>query len=311
MANQIRSGVVKQLRDERGWTQDDLAKRAGLNKQSISRIENGESRGARQETIDLLCKAFEVDRVALTGKPSNPPAPEGDSSDPYGTASQLNLRIDNAARNALVLIARRYGIQLSEIVEIAPFLFFLAAERSLQWRRERLNETDNAIREVERRRDEYPYLPIDMPGNDDLMCCESDSIQQNDIFGRLYEDANIRRSFRRGRDFDHNVGNQFAVFLTEELKKLQAATPEGSSKSIRATFDGWHPDVWSTPQYQICLDEAVAMVGSDEEAVHAVLRGTAPLHEIPKDLKSSTAEKLGEWAKAKAKEHTSQILDQL
>jgi hypothetical protein len=35
MATKLKDGIVKQLRDERGWTQDDLAKKAGLNKQSI------------------------------------------------------------------------------------------------------------------------------------------------------------------------------------------------------------------------------------------------------------------------------------
>jgi transcriptional regulator with XRE-family HTH domain len=311
MATPIRAGIVKQLRDERGWTQEELAKKAGLNKQSIFRIEKGEYRGTRRDTIAQLCKAFEIDPATLTGKPSNPLKPEGDIADPLGTASQINLRIDNAARNALALTARRYGVQLSEIVEIAPFLFFLAAERSLQRRRERLNEVGNAIAEVEALRDRYRYLPIDIPGNDDPICCEDDSIQQDDIFGRLYEGANNRRSFRYVRDFDNNVDNPFAAFLKEELRNLKDAAPEGSAKPVRASFAGWHPDIWSTPCYQICLDEAAAMVGSDIEAVRAVLSGNAALHEIPKDLKSSSPEKLGEWAKAKAKENETQLLDLL
>jgi DNA-binding XRE family transcriptional regulator len=321
VATKIRDGIVKQLRDERGWTQDDLAKKAGLNKQSIFRIEKGEYQGTRRETIAQLSKAFDVDPGVLTGRPAtipaaqandaDPLAPEAADADPFGNASQLNLRVDNAARNALALTARRYGVQLSEIVEIAPFLFFLMAERSLQRRRETLSEVSNAIAEVESLRDRYRYLPIYIPGNDDQICCEENSIEKNDIFGRLYEAANNGRSFRYVRDYDDNAHNPFAAFLKDELKALKDALPEEGRRAIRSNFAGWQPDVWSSPGYQICLDEIIAMVGTDKEAVQAVLSGKAPLHEIPKHLKNSTPEELGEWAKAKAKENEIQLVDLL
>ena len=173
--------------------------------------------------------------------------------------------------NALALTARRYGVQLSEIVEIAPFLFFLVAERSLQRRRERKDEVSNAIAEVESLRDRNRYLPIDIPGNDDQICCEESSIQKNDIFGRLYKRANNGGSFRYVRGHDDNADNPFAAFLREELKALKDALSEEGRRAIRSNFAGWHPDVWSSPGYQICLDEAVAIVGSDKEAVRAVL----------------------------------------
>jgi transcriptional regulator with XRE-family HTH domain len=321
MATKIKGEMVKKLRHERGWTQDDLAKKAGLNKQSVLRIEKGEYQGTRRETIAQLCKAFDVDPGVLTGRPAtipaaqandtDPMAPEAGEADPFGNASQLNLRVDNAARNALALTARRYGVQLSEIVEIAPFLFFLMAERSLQRRRETLCEVGNAIAEVEALRDRYRYLPIDIPGNDDQIYCEENSIEKNDIFGRLYEAANNGRSFRFVPDYDDNAHNPFAAFLKDELKALKDALPEGSRRPIRSNFAGWHPDVWSSPGYQICLDEVIAMVGSDSEAVQAVLSGKAPLHEIPKHLKNSPPEELGEWVKAKAKENEIQLVDLL
>ena len=321
MATKIKGGIVKQLRDERGWTQDDLAKKAGLNKQSIFRIEKGEYQGTRRETIAQLCKAFAVDPGVLTGRPATTPAaqangddplvPEAGEADPFENTSQLNLRVDNAARNALALTARRYGVQLAEIVEIAPFLFFLMAERSLQRRRETLSKVGNAIAEVESLRGRHRYLPIDIPGNDDQISCEENSIEKNDIFGRLYEAANNGRSFRLVRDYDDNAQNPFAVFLKDELKALKDAFPEGNRRTIQPNFDGWHPDVWSSPGYSICRDEVIAMVGNDDEAVQAVLSGKAPLHEIPKHLKNSPPEELGEWVKAKAKENEIQLVDLL
>ena len=318
MATKIIGRIVKQLRDERGWTQDDLAKKAGLNKQSIFRIEKGEYQGTRRDTIEQLSKAFEVDPGVLIGRPAtipaaqatdaDPLAPEAAEADPFGNASQLNLRVDNAARNALALTARRYGVQLSEIVEIAPLLFFLMAERSLQRRRETLSEVGNAIAEVESLRDRYRYLPVDIPGNDDQICCEENSIEKNDIFGRLYEAADNGRSFRYVRDYDNNAHNPFAAFLREELTALKEAVPNQIRHSIRSTFDGWNPEEWGSPKYRICLDEVVSMVGDDNEAVRAVLRGKAPLHEIPRDLKNATPEMLGEWAKTKANDREIQLL---
>jgi transcriptional regulator with XRE-family HTH domain len=313
MAIKLKDGIIKRLRDDRGWSQEDLAKKTGLNKQSIFRIEKGEKRGPRPETIAKLCRAFEVERAVLTGTPAARPAANVNdfsalatdqaNTDRLDNKSQLNLRIGNAARNALALTARRYGVQLSEIVEIAPFLFFLAAERSLQRRRERVAEVSNAIAEVESLRERLRYLPIDIPGNDDQIVCEEESIQKHDIFARIYGTATNRRSFRYVSEYEDDADNPFAFFLREELEALKNAVPDEQRNEIRSSFLAWQPDVFSSPSYRICLDEVIAIVGADEGARKAVISGKAPLHEIPKEMKNSSPEQLGEWAKAKAEEN--------
>jgi transcriptional regulator with XRE-family HTH domain len=321
MAIRLKDGIIRQLRDERGWSQDDLAKKTGLNKQSIFRIEKGEKRGPRPETITKLCKAFEVEPMALTGSPAPRPSTNANDSGPVATdhaitdridnKSQLNLRVDNAARNALTLAARRYGVQLSEIVELAPFLFFLVAERSLQRRRERVAEVSNAIAEVESLRERLRYLPIDIPGNDDQIVCEEESIQKHDIFARIYGAAANRRSFRYVSAYEDGADNPFSVFVKEELEALKKAVPDEQRKEIRSIFAAWQPDVCSSPRYRICLDEVIAIVGVDEGARKAVLSGEAPLHEIPKEMRNSSPEELGEWAKAKADENERFFMDLL
>lgn len=308
MATPINHKMVKQLRDERGWTQEELAKRAGLNKQSIFRIEKGEYRGTRRETIAQLCKAFEVDVATITGRPSNQLAPEAGDAGPLGTASQLNLRIDNAARNALALTARRYSVQLSEIVEIAPLLFVIAAERSLQKRRKNLGRVNEALGEVEALRDKHRYLLIDIPGNEDSFNIEEKSIEANDIFGRIFDNEKNRR-FCYAHDFDHNVDNPFASFIKEDLQDIENSIKETGGKPVVRKFYGWHPDVWSTPGYQICIKEAVDLVGRDEGAVRAIVNGQAPLHEIPKELRNSSPEQLAEWAKKMAKDREVKLED--
>ena len=52
---------VKKLRDERGWTQQELADRAGLTNDTISNYERGK-RGALPplRTVQAIARAFEV-----------------------------------------------------------------------------------------------------------------------------------------------------------------------------------------------------------------------------------------------------------
>lgn len=54
------SQIVKSLRLERGWSQQEVADRAGLNKMTISQYENGK-RKPSFEVIEALAEIFHVD----------------------------------------------------------------------------------------------------------------------------------------------------------------------------------------------------------------------------------------------------------
>ena len=54
------SQIVKQLRQERGWSQQEVADRVGLNKMTISQYENGK-RKPSFEMIEALAEVFHVD----------------------------------------------------------------------------------------------------------------------------------------------------------------------------------------------------------------------------------------------------------
>lgn len=151
MENRIDPDRLRQLRNRKGkdWTQEKLAKKAGLAKQSIYRLEKGQQPGGRKQTLDGLCKALGVDEDVLTGKAPMPEQPRRKDEPSSRDFRQLNVRVSGQVRNALFLAARRYGVDQTKIIELAPLLFTIIAENSLEsWRK----KVDGEISKVEEAR---------------------------------------------------------------------------------------------------------------------------------------------------------------
>ena len=64
---------VKKLRDERGWTQQELADRAGLTKDTISNHETGKRRDPPLSAVRALATAFGVPVTELLDEPATEP----------------------------------------------------------------------------------------------------------------------------------------------------------------------------------------------------------------------------------------------
>ena len=64
---------LRPLRRGRGWTQHELSRRSGVDQPTISRIENGVTRGVGLGTIERLAHALGVSPHALLEPPR--PAP--------------------------------------------------------------------------------------------------------------------------------------------------------------------------------------------------------------------------------------------
>lgn len=73
--------IVKQLRTERGWSQQDVADRLGVNKQTISQYERG-IRKPLFDTAEVLADIFHVDLNYLMGFTDKIQKPAGDETDP-------------------------------------------------------------------------------------------------------------------------------------------------------------------------------------------------------------------------------------
>ena len=291
----IDPAVLKKLLKDKGLSLADLAKRAKINKQTIWRLTADKVAKARNHTIEQIAHVLKVDSQVLTGEVS---VPEGSlDSEPVTSKNKLNVRIGTAQRNGLNLVAGRYRVAPSEIVELAPYLFVWAAEESLRRRQERLSQLVQVLDQTKTLGRELrhlsPQLNIFLYA-DDAIAAEQSSINERDLFGSsiTLDLAGV------APDFDADDENPFAMFLREL----------GSSFSAVATFEGWS----GSPRYRVCPEEAAELVGGESDRADEILRGDVALNEIPKEIRKHGMEKeRAEWVRAKAEEYRRVLADDL
>jgi transcriptional regulator with XRE-family HTH domain len=61
----VKQLTVKEARDAKNWTQEELAERAGLNKGTVSRLESGEITNPSNATVARLELALRLRRGTL------------------------------------------------------------------------------------------------------------------------------------------------------------------------------------------------------------------------------------------------------
>jgi transcriptional regulator with XRE-family HTH domain len=288
----ISSEALRVHRKKKHLSLAALAEKAGVNKTTIHRIERGMRRETQATTIERLAKGLGVTPETLLS--DSPPTGEGGEAN-ADSQSQLNVRVSSQARNALTLVARRYAVSPASIVALAPLLFLHAAEQSLRERQSSLDEIQRRCEEM-RGVERTPHLSSRIVYDevaDEIGRAEQKSIDGRDLFGTMLEsmsgallgDEPLSASYEAWSD------NPMAAYLkkiTTELGDL-------------AEFDGW--DSYSQPNYQICREEALRVVGGDEVAADALLRGAVGIHELPKELRAAdrVADR-GPWVRERAEE---------
>lgn len=273
--------MLREIRKRRGLSLEELSKNSGVEKGTINRIELGKSRSNRQTTIGRLAKALGVKPHQLTS--DDVEALEQAGRDPQ--SSQAGIVMSHDARNALTLVAAHYGIKPEDIVHLAPFLFLAVAEQSLTRRRQQvelLQEQWAAIKEASSHL--HPVVLYNGRG-EDVLDDELRSIHMRDIFGTKLDAESVPQ------DYEESEHNPIAVHLAE------IAEATGGLVS----FEHWSPH-WSGPGYTVSSELAAPLVGGDMEAAEQIVRGYAPLHELPKDVRSGGATAVAEWAKQRGDE---------
>lgn len=70
--------IIKELRVKKGWSQDDLAERMGMNRVNISNYETGKIKSVPSETLKKFADVFGVSADYLLGKTENSDRPESE-----------------------------------------------------------------------------------------------------------------------------------------------------------------------------------------------------------------------------------------
>lgn len=274
----INANNLKLLRLRRKMTLDALELESGVNRVTISRIENGRTSSTRHHTLENLARALGSDVETLTG----PDIMDGAEDGPFsGRKSQMNIRMANDARNALTLVAMRYNLKPAHILHIAPFLFLWAAEESLRRRKRHLDEI-SAKWDALRGQDSPTHLNSRLNVSweaEDLIVAEDTSIRAKDLFGLRIADEHLPEDYE---DSDQNPFARFLAALAEDLGEL-------------AEFHYWSP-YWEEPGYIVGQDEAEQITGGDRDAAMEIVNGYAPLHELPREVREAGAKAIAAWA---------------
>jgi transcriptional regulator with XRE-family HTH domain len=260
---------VRKLRLKRGWSLDRLSAEAGVNRQTIYRLESGKTKTTRSHTLDRLAKALQTTSEVLCGDEIDVAAIAQDTT----PKSQMNVRLPRDVRNAISLVAVRYGVNASSIIEAAPLLFLCAAELSLQARQEKLDRYQERLSEIDAD-DTLPHVPISELRDwrmDAALSREQESIDARDIFGGLVHEFDEDAEFY-GVSFVDSEKNPLVEFVRNWVKQIKGAS-----------LDSWHPEYGAS--FEIGREDASALVGGDEEAIGHIMAGRAAIHELPRELR--------------------------
>ena len=140
---QIDPARLRSLREKKKLSRLQLEKQSGVTERTIQRLER-DPHPSRKNTLNRLAKALGVEPGVLTGELPLPEFDKASALDPERV--QIGAQVVPKVRLAFDLIKRRYGVSATEIINMAPLFFALLAEGSLAWRREKIEEAEEAKR---------------------------------------------------------------------------------------------------------------------------------------------------------------------
>jgi transcriptional regulator with XRE-family HTH domain len=244
MATTLNPAALKAARDRKGWTQGALAEKSGCSKEQISRWERGRSLKLRRTSRERLTKAL---GVSWEEDLTRPPPKDKDEEERDTVTVQMNFRVSQSTRTALELVSVVYGIARKDIIELAPLLFFLLAQRSLEARKEALaaaeKQADDAAAFAN---NAMPYMRgAFYVGNDyEWIENERSSIESRNIFQSWWSD-------------DGEEMSPFVTYLTHMLEK----------EITSAAAAGWtvEPNSPDAPIYECPSEWIRKLAGLSEE----------------------------------------------
>ena len=282
----IQPETLKKLRKARGWSQQELADKAKIEKKTIGRLESGKGGEARETTARQLAGALGMGnpRILTLGPESEAVQDEETRVNVDSGFSGTRVHLDSETALAYDLVEERYGVDMHRLIEEAPMLFTLLAEASLVERRRRVEEAKEALEEFNR------TLPEHLAESAWAYREEEESIERRDLFrhpGDLEWDNPAWEGYREN-------GNPFANFLKGLAKNLEA--DNGALDPADVEFD---PDLVS--RGYLFPERRASLTGGSRRAEWVLSRGYARLGQIPKRLRGEgedVARERAEWLEA-------------
>lgn len=188
--------ALKALRKRNGLSQKELAERSHCSVAQISRWERGLSLDIHDSSRERLTKALGARWEELIRQPD-----EAALKEENRWTFRLNVRVSGETRFALELVGQLYGIKWADIIEVAPLLYYLLAEKSLEVRRERLSEIEALIEQTkEQCRRAAPHIAdafvfeSDGEGDMDAMTWERKAIEDRELTGPCFVDTDFAKA---------------------------------------------------------------------------------------------------------------------
>lgn len=274
---------LKTLITQAGFKNAKLARELGVSPKTVGRWTKGQTTPPAP-TIHKIAEALNVNIEVLTGQ-----APmEGPKRVTASPRSRVGADVSGRTRNAFHLATSKYGVTQTQIIELAPLLFTLIAEGSLDHRRQIIRDAEqhvDALNEMANGFSSYLRSHRAAEGIFD----EEESIRNRDIFGQhVGEDA-----FEFG--YYQPTENPFFRYLHQLVGAL-------TDKDVVRLEDDEDIYVENVPIFSMFHEEARKIANGDAELANVVARGIIDLGKLPKDLLRADAhEERAQWLKQETK----------
>lgn len=224
------------LREKEGWTFEQAAKKLNISRAQLQRLEKGGIKSPRAHTLAEICRGYGVVAEDLLPEQNGSRFAQGPVMEdahwrPADIETQVSARVSAQAKNSLALVAHRYGVSQTAVVEVAPLLFSIFANESFAERRKHLAEMRASLtQQNEIARSYLGHLSSDVLPRDKqdwALDAEEASISARDLLGRRVEEKSDDDDLSWDENFDHQKDNPFASFLRRRAGDIARAVTFG------------------------------------------------------------------------------------
>jgi len=258
----IQSDILKSLREHMGLSQAKLAEMAKVSQKTISNLERGseekEMHSAISRITEQLARCLHTETSVLSGK--KPIAQKKENKEvSINLSSKVELNFD--------LVAKYYGIDKQDILDVAPLLFFIAAEKSLD---KQLDDLETELTQMDKENPDEELLQ-DL---EDRFIAHSN----RDIFEKFHiSNTQMPGGFKN---------NPFTNFLGEEVSDPRYKSQIDFTDGYGWLFHGYISYTFSSqiPDYLVCKDLLRELTLNCDTAKSALLEGIVSINDIPEEL---------------------------